>query len=293
MTIRTTARTWYLLASLAVALFTIHGSLVPYQFVPRESEEVWEAVDQKLSDIGAISRSDVIANWLLGVPLGFCLLGAFRVDQDNTISTILVAVILFPLCLVLSIGVEFAQLYCPSRMCALSDVLAQAVGVITGYSAWMLTGQRFTDMVRTIALHPHAGGQTGLSCLLYFAFLMLLQILPADLTISPKMLYLRFRHGEITLVPFVDWFQSSNGTRHAVEGLIHLMLCVPLGVGLVLLPGRAVIWRLVIVSFLASVLLEVAQVFVQSRHPSTTEAICGFVGIVLGGLVTLRWTTRS
>jgi len=285
VTLETTARIWYLTATLATALFIVHGSLVPYDFVSRDSAEVWRSVKEKISQVGPISRSDVIANWLLGVQLGFCFLGTFRIDQRSSITSLVTAVLLFPLCLLLSVSVEFAQLYCPARMCALSDIMAQAVGAISGFIVWILFGQRISNLIRTLFEHPMAGGQHGLRCLIYFGFLLFLQIMPADLTISPKMIYIRFRHGEVTLVPFADWFASSNATQHLTESLIHLILCIPLGVGLATWPGPRNRLLILLGGMVLTFTLEVVQIFVESRHPSTTEAIIGYLGIILGAML--------
>ena len=122
------ARHYALLAAGAVA-FTMYGSFVPFEFVSRPWSDVqvgfWHIAR---GGVDISSRSDFIANCMLGVPLGFCLLGALRVDRPG--RGFVAAVGVWLVCVLVAVSVEFAQAYCPTRTPAVSDVLAQSIGAI-------------------------------------------------------------------------------------------------------------------------------------------------------------------
>src|SRR5207248_2325426 len=78
-----TRRTFALFV-LGVVAFTVYGSLVPFEFRSRGAGEaadsfLWAMTRRAVPQ----SRSDALANVLLGVPLGFGLLGLARVDRPG------------------------------------------------------------------------------------------------------------------------------------------------------------------------------------------------------------------
>ncbi len=127
-----TARTyaWLTLGTLA---FILYGSLVPFEFRARSEERILEAFTGAMSQRLRIeSRSDAVANIILGIPLGFSLLAWTCVDRNSRSRALALGILFLPGCVLFSTFVEFLQLFCPARTCAASDVIMQAVGVILG-----------------------------------------------------------------------------------------------------------------------------------------------------------------
>jgi VanZ family protein len=128
--------------ALGAAAFILCGSLVPFDF---RSRELGEAVDSFLWALQnrwrPQSRSDGIANVLLGIPFGFALVGLFRTGRTGRTGDLLLGGIVIPLCMAFAAAVEFAQLFVPERTCAGSDVLCQGFGAAIGAAGWTFAGR--------------------------------------------------------------------------------------------------------------------------------------------------------
>ena len=126
---------------LGVAAFVVYGSLVPFQF---RALSLPDAVDSFRAALTAgvkiDSRSDSVANVMLGVPIGFALLGLVSVDRNWPREKIVLFALLLPRCGLFSAGVEFSQLFTVSRVCSASDIVAQVLGAAAGMVAWVLWG---------------------------------------------------------------------------------------------------------------------------------------------------------
>ncbi|MGL4419981.1 MAG: VanZ family protein, partial [Gemmataceae bacterium] len=149
-----TARTYAFLTLFCLA-FIAYGSFVPFQFQSRSWDDAlsawrWVLDHRRL----AASRSDWLANVLLGVPVGFCLLGMIHVDRPGKRHRFLSILCLWPCCVLFSIFVEFVQLYLPMRTSSFSDVLAQALGFLIGFFSWFLMGQQITHWLRDLWASP-------------------------------------------------------------------------------------------------------------------------------------------
>src|SRR5205085_1933237 len=93
---------------------------------------------------------------------------------------------LLPLCTLLAMAVEFAQLYVPERTCAGSDVLMQTAGAAAGMIGWVLLGGWFTGHARRVWAGPRLGGAAGRLLVVYLALLVFVLALPLDLNPSPR-----------------------------------------------------------------------------------------------------------
>lgn len=294
-------RRGYALLALASAAFTVYGSLVPFRFRDRSWDDAVGAFEWVAAHRAGIeSRSDWVANVALGVPLGFSLLGALRTDRPGRMQAVLTAVAVWPACVVFAAGVEFAQLFADGRTCSASDIVAQGLGAAVGLAAWVGIGPTFTRWVRAALDDPRSGGQAGRLVLGYLAVAGFAQLLPLDLTASPADVYRKVRDGRATVVPFADppgkeprTGEPEPGWRLAVKWAKVVSLFVPLGLLAARLPRASLAAiggsaGVVAVGFLAALATELAQLLVQSRHPSTTDALCGGVGVA-AGLAAGRW----
>src|SRR4051794_33435675 len=85
---------------IAIAAFTIYGSLVPFEFHARPVQETTNAFQAAMQNWRSIeSRSDALVNTLLGIPLGFGLLGLFRAGTVSRLGDLGVGAALLPACL--------------------------------------------------------------------------------------------------------------------------------------------------------------------------------------------------
>lgn len=283
-----TARTygWLVLGSLA---FILYGSLVPFEFRARPFDKAIEAFHGAMSGRLRIeSRADALANILLGVPLGFGLLAYTCVDRHSRSRELLLAAIMLPGCVAFAAFVEFAQLFCPTRTCAASDVVMQGIGAAVGMTAWMIAGQWFTSQAREAWAGPRIGGSAGRILVAYITLLAFVQALPLDLTLSPKDIYKSFRD-KVWYIPF-DEFRGASVRQSwdLVHSRIEIIgLYLPIGLLAGCLPGR--FWRtrsnaftLLALALLLGIGMEGIQLLVMSRSPSATDVVVGAFSVLVG-----------
>ncbi len=278
----------YALLTLGVAAFTVYGSLVPFDFQRIPWNDARTAFEKEMGQLPRmVSKSDVAANLLLGVPQGFCFLGAVRVDRPGFRGSLLAALAIWPWCICLAFGVEFAQLYAPGRTCSASDVAAQSSGSLLGLIGWLLLGNWLTNLVRRTWNDPRAGGTVGKVLLAYLGVIVLVQMLPLDLSPSPKMVYDRFRDGRVEVLPFASWNRPESNVLGKFKTACELVsLFLPAGLLAARLPGR---WTrqwsgfpvVALAGFGFGLVTECGQLFV-SREPSITDALWGMTGVAVG-----------
>jgi VanZ family protein len=285
-----TARRYFALLALGSATFTLVGSLVPFRFQSLSwAEASGGFVRAMTAQLEIDSKSDVIVNVMLGVPLGFALLGLLCADrQVSRNHAVLLGLAMLPGCAAFSAAVEFAQLYVPSRTCSGMDVLSQTVGAALGMTAWLGCGQWFTEQVRKAT----TGQGSALRFLVAYVLLLgFIQALPLDFSPSPYAAYHKFRDGGVKPIPFGE-FRELDGD--AVLGRFSTLLklaglYLPVGLIAARLPGRfwelARFKRVLLAGLGLALIIEFGQVLVQSRTTSATEAIIGGIAAFLGWLL--------
>ena len=294
---RTPTSGWYAWLVLAMVGFIVYGSWVPFDFTARSWAEVVEAFHWSLTErLWPASRSDWIANVMLGVPLGYFLLGTARLDRPEGWGTSFAMVLLLPCCIALALMVEFGQLYLPTRTCAGSDVLAQGLGAIVGMIGWREFGQGLTDRLRRGLADPDAGGLAIKVLGGYLGLLGLLLFLPLDLTLSPADVYRKLRDHAV-LIPGGE-FLARNPVEHwrLIQREVEVVgLYLPVGLLVARIPSslakswkRSPIWW----GLLIPGVLESGQFFVQSRVPSSTDALVGTVAVAVGWALG-QWFSRG
>ena len=283
---------WYALFATGFALFTIYGSLIPFEYVPRTWENAVEAWNWVCRNrVVYESRSDFAANALLGFPLGFCLMGALRLDRKGVLRALAVATVLLPVCIAFSLGIEFTQLWFPKRTCAISDVIAQSLGSASGMTLWILFGQQLTNFARQMWDSPTYGGRAGRVLLVYTLLLFAVETLPWDISASPADWYRKIKNGGVTFVPYQEWNNTSLQEEKLRAWMELVALFAPVGLLAAALPGPFRRWIGVgLVGFAAmglGLLMECAQIPIGSRHPSVTDIWIDAIAVTLGWLVGL------
>ncbi len=293
---------WFAVGAAAVMAFIAYGSFVPFEYQPREwgeaSADFRAALDQWASPP---SRSDFAANIALGIPLGFCLLAALRVDRPNRWLTAGVGLLVAAGCGLYAGVVEFGQLFFRERVCSGADVFAQALGGAIGVGTWALTGQWLTDRSRR-AFDTDAVRKTTAPLLCGYAVLLLIvQTLPLDLTASPYEIAHRLRDNT-AWTPLGELFEKTTADpdqdwKTLAAWCQVFALYLPAGLLLGGLGGKFRtpdgLFRVIGWGLLGAAGLEACQVLVQSRHPSTTDVLLGTVAVTVGWATARILTTRG
>lgn len=289
-------RLHYLLLAFAFAAFVIYGSWVPFDFEPLSFAEACQRfVDAPRLKLPIEGRTDFGTNVLLTVPVSFCALAAMTCDRARRWDSILIwSPLAVLLCIVLSIVVEFGQVYCRARVCSYNDIAAQLLGTLVGVALWNVAGQKCTTWLRRFRETRASRGRWEWLLQAYFVGLVFCSLLPFDLITRPKEVYRKYGHGRIVLVPFAD-FSADPGACYALAA--DVLTYVPVGMLVTLAftgeqrPLRSrlasVFWGLLLVSG-----IETCQLFVYSRFTSATQMVTGTVG-VLAGVIFWHWRERT
>jgi VanZ family protein len=285
---RPTARRGFAWLALGAAGFTVYGSLVPFEFRARGLAEALGAFrDILAAGVKIEQRSDVIANVMLGFPLGFALLGLVCADRGWPSARVArIGLYLLPVCAAFAAAVEFSQLFTAARTCSTSDILAQALGSAAGMVIWVLWGQVLTDRARDIWTRADVNA-AGRMLIAYLALVAFVQTLPFDMSASPFRVYGKIRDGGVRFVPFGEFNELDEAQRwKRYEELVKLAgLFVPIGLLAAQLRGRIERWgapQVALAALALAVGLEALQLPLQTRNPSATDALIGALAALVG-----------
>jgi glycopeptide antibiotics resistance protein len=279
-----------LTACLVYLLFVIYGSLVPLDFRPQSLSEAWHSfLAIRYLDLGIGSRADWVANILLFIPLSFLLLGVFWPRQGIALR-VLVTVIVWMLCLILSVSIEFTQLFFPPRTVSQNDILAESIGAIFGTILWWWQGDA---IVARISHWRSIRGRANIALRLLWLYLVLMfgyNLLPLDLTISPVEIYHKWHNGKIILLPF--GFHVENRAQFAYNLLTDVALWIPVSFLWILSDKKsrrqAWIWTVA-----TATILEGLQLLVYSRVSDITDILTSMIGAGIGVWLSRYWRAKN
>ncbi len=135
--------------TLATVLLILYGSLFPFRFSSLRGVDLWTLITGL--GFARTSRGDVVANLLLYVPLGLCLMLAWPARWTR-FKGFLGAVVVGTL---LSLFVELVQVHASSRVSSLTDLVLNAAGTAIGAIAAIL----YLAMGSTIRIPGAAAGR--------------------------------------------------------------------------------------------------------------------------------------
>ena len=287
----------YLALALAFIAFAIYGSLLPFEWQSRTFESAWEQFRHAVAVLPTrrISRSDVLANVLLFVPIGFALAGTRLVDRSGWLPLLWTTLIILPISFAVSCTAEFLQMFASGRIPSGLDIAAQTVGCLLGIAAWSVSGRALTNWVRetTATAQPNRLAR-ALAALA--AGWVLVNLAPFDITVDLGDLAARVRSEEISVIPFA---QDVSWQRRAWDVVAETLSTIPLGLlGVTMMhqrrrqawPGALVIGATIVV------IVEGLQVFIRSHSANTGDAMLGVAGVAAGvwiGRRTLRDATLA
>lgn len=288
-------RRHYLGAAVAMTLVAVYGSLVPLNYRPLDFQEALRRFAQvPFLSLGIESRADWVANILLFIPIGFGWLGAVAVDSRRVAWKCLAAGLVATGCAVLSVLLEFTQLWFPPRTVSQNDILAEMIGGMIGAILWLAVGQALTDWVRTYTSASRVKTQVDWLLEAYFLGLLVYSVMPLDLTISPEELVEKYRQGKIVLVPYAG---MPRGFELAYALFCNFLLFAPVGILVTTWrtsarrPCRRIVASVAIAAAVA-LGIEAAQLLVYSRFSTTGDVITDTAGAIVG-ILAAHWWYRS
>jgi glycopeptide antibiotics resistance protein len=265
---------------LGLLAFFIYGSWVPLELAVQAPGAAWQRfLALPAPWQGGQSRTDLAANFLLSVPLAFG--AAYLVSSVASrnwrwgLNTLL-----WPALVLLSVGVEFGQVFFPPRTPSWTDVAMQVLGSTAGLALYAGFGARAHGLVATLSARLPVAQRLERWLFVYLLLLLVWQMMPLDLSLSLVELYRKWRDGRVLLLPFTA---LPAGTWEALYEIgTDVLLWLPVGAlwwlslkrpGLTGVLGRGV-------AVVAAV--EFAQLFVLSRVTDLTDVFTGSFGVVAG-----------
>ncbi|OGB05383.1 MAG: hypothetical protein A3G29_10435 [Burkholderiales bacterium RIFCSPLOWO2_12_FULL_64_99] len=274
---------------LLYVLFVIYGSLVPLRFVDRGWTDAMEAFRNiPFLDLGIHSRADWVANFLLFIPLTF-LAGLVLNGSAGTFRRVLIAGMLTLSAWALAVGIEFTQLFFPQRTVSQNDILAEGLGGIVGTALHFLAGVKVHAWLDGFWRAQQAQDRASILLRSYLLILLVFNVMPLDLTLSPVEMFHKWKEGRVIFIPF---YGLKDGWSITLYGLLtDLLIWAPVGALWALQAARTfrqIFW----LGLLAAAGIEALQLFVYSRTTDVTDVLLGACG-ALGGALLLRRTRPS
>lgn len=278
-------------ALVGYAALVIYGSLVPLQYEPLPlAEAVSRFRDISFLQLGAGERADWVANILLFVPLGFLASGVAAGGQRGW-RGLLMLPLAIAACGVLSVAIEFAQLWFPQRTVSQNDVAAEALGATIGAGFWLAIGPAVVDWLGSWSRPATPASRVDKLLWAYGIGLVLYSLMPLDLTISISELYDKYRAGRINLTPFRHAWPLT--LHSAYELLRDAATFVPVGaLAFRQWPAtnaRAKVLGGVLAGVAVVACIEAAQTLVLSRFADVTDLLTGSLGVLAGVVLARRW----
>ena len=271
-----------LAAWLAWTAFVVYGSLLPFDFRPVPLDRAWALFRQApFLALGIESRADWIANGVLYAPLGFLTASVLQRALGPAARAAALALAAF-WCVALALGVEFAQLYFPSRTVSLNDLLAESIGSGLGIalSPFLL------PWLRRWQLSWSRGGPQQLSMLLpaYVVAYPALCLFPYDLLLSGAEFSAKLASDQW------GWCWADAGPRPVLAALqlaLEVGLALPFGW---LLARHRTVQRLgwpalALAGGLLGLGIEAGQFMIASGISQGASVLTRSAGVLLGALL--------
>lgn len=271
--------------ALVMAGLFLYGSFVPFHYQQLEWKIAVERFRQiPYLNLGLENLADWMANLLLVVPIGYCATASVILQVRSRWLRMGYSVLIWFLCLGFSVAVEFLQLWFPGRTVSQNDLLAEGLGACIGclLAVWTVDAVHEKVSSALTATSPRQILTFGLTA--YAAGYVLYQVLPLDVSFSWDAFWKRWEQGKISLWGIQDE-TTSWGQWQAL--LDQGVLCIPVGVYLWTRPtGRPPgTGTMLARCLLLAGLIELAQVFIYSRHASLASGLVATSGCFAGGLL--------
>lgn len=267
--------------ALAYLVFVIYGSLVPLRLVPIPLDQAFTKFKEiPFLDLGIGSRADWVANLLLFIPLSM-LWGQILLSRQNSKTRRVIRFLLIVTFAALACSIEFIQIFFPQRTVSQNDIIAESLGGILGLVAQAFWGNRLQDLIGSLWSKENQASRLKRMLHAYLLGLLVFNILPLDLTISPVEIYHKWAEGKVVLFPFGGL--KGSLFENLYETLTDIIIWIPPGI-LWMLTQRQSLTRVAFYGLSAGLTIEAAQLFVYSRVSDVTDIVLASVGAALGGL---------
>jgi VanZ family protein len=141
-------RTLWFLGGLTLLAIAGYGSLVPFNYSPREFSDAWAEFVRSGSKWEDWTSVDWGVNVMLLIPSSFCFVAAALRRNSSLLSRLAWSAAVLVGCIAFSVLIELSQCWFPPNVPKLIDVAAQACGAIIGIVAWWICGPTLSSLLQ-------------------------------------------------------------------------------------------------------------------------------------------------
>jgi VanZ family protein len=271
----------FLLTGLVYLAFVVYGSLVPLDFHPHPiNVAIRDFLHIRYLRLGIESRADWVANILLYIPIPYLWLSCVSRESGAALR-VAFTVAIFIFCTVLSIGIEFTQLFFPPRTVSLNDIIAEIFGSSLGILLWWASGQRIVGLIDSVLAQGRRAAFAGLA--LYAIAYLAFSLFPYDFLISAAEIQVKLSRG------YFHWFASTaacgTALRCGSKLIVEAIAVMPLGLLLSLslrIPSRQLFVTAAVIGFCLGLAIETMQFFLASGITLGASVFTRVAGVLAG-----------
>ena len=287
MTPYSKSRKLFFLAFILYSAFVIYGSLVPLNLrLISLGEALNLFLELRFVDLGNVSRMDWATNVVLGIPISFLGLCWIPVSGHPVQLGGRIVLLLF-FCLTVSITAEFLQIFFSSRVPSINDIVAQFIGSVVGVILGIFWGNSLRGAIDEFLATQVLDKKVGFLFSAYVLTIVILNVMPLDLSLSPVEIYRKWDQGYINLIPFA--FKGDTSTL-IYNTVVDTSKWVPVPLFFIYLRGGK-IYTAILFSLSIACSIEFAQLFVMSRITDVTDVFTALAGSTIGGW--LAWKIKN
>lgn len=265
-------------------LFIMYGSFIPFQIRPVYFiDAIRQFKHIPFLNFGIVSREDWVSNILLYIPLGFFLTGWISKKTDSFNKNCLIFLAVFIFCILMSVFIEFSQIFFAMRTASLNDVLANAIGSLIGIFLWFISGQ---GLIRAwLSAKNNSRPESALSAFLFLYMLSLfaISLFPFDFLFSAREIELKY--GMWKAQPFL--FNVNFSIRSIIQTVAEAALFIPAGGFIGLKFRHSTVTKKMVLTFLLSFFIGFGIEFIQFFTASGISEFFSVVVRVLGAFAGL------
>jgi VanZ family protein len=269
--------------TVAALLLILYGSLFPFRFAALGESGFFELLTGLRFQ--RTSRGDLVANLLLYMPLGLCLLLSWP-RRWGALTRLFWTVMLGTM---LSCAVEMLQVHAPSRVSSLTDIVLNATGALAG-GLIALTYLEIGSTIRIPGIAPGRPEPVPLGILLLWLGFRLAPFVPTldwqKFKDALKPIFLEPQFGALDTYRYmVGWLVVGYAVRRLWqrEYALHALLAIVL---IVLLGRIVIVGKVLVAPELLALVLCIPVSAVLAAMPDRRRA--GLLALLLASVIVLQ-----
>ncbi|MFZ8198283.1 VanZ family protein [Alteromonas portus] len=267
------------LVFLSFLAFVIYGSLVPLQFNDlsfSNALQLFLLLDKGDIALTSTNRADWFTNFLLMMPP---LYAAMLLKSEKPFGTrsLAYAIVITLFLVLVSIGIEFSQLFIKQRISSFRDVYTQALGMSLALALFYATRRRAHVLLVKLSSKSQLDKWEvyGVSLL---GILLIYNMMPFDLTLSFTELFKKWASGKVSLIPFYN--KAISPLNLILNSIVDIAIWTAISFCFVK-SHKYSASKLFSILLSAALFMEIAQLPVLSRYSDTTDLVTALLGILL------------